>query len=289
MVSTVPNGLTIDVFLAGGPGFANEILMNAFRRQGRIAGVGLRAKFVRRASVAELKEALLDTVAKGSSGVIVQAIEHRTIRDCVLELGQVGIPVVCALTALPGVETLGYAGLDNRAAGRTAGLLLGHLARRHGKVAIFYSDALYRSHEERESGVRNALRQDFPDISVLDSISTVDNPDRCYAEAIDLLTRHPDLGGLCNLGGGNRGIEKALIETGRASDVAYVAFNLTPLTRKALMDGTIDAVVHQDMNRIAASAIEMIGRHHAQQPINFRYVPTEIIMRENIRDIDAQD
>jgi len=286
VVAPALKGLSIDVMLAGGPGFANEILMRDFHRAGREAGVNLNARFIQRANVPALKEALEECDARGSDGVIFQPIEHRLIRDAVLEVVAKGIPVVCALTALPGVDILAYSGLDNRAAGRAGGLLLGHLCGRKGKVAVFMSDMLYRSHEERESGARSVLRTDFPMIEVLESINTRDNPDTCYLETQELLKRHPDLAGMINLGGGNRGIEKALLEAGKANEIAYVAFNLTPLTRKALLDGTIDAVVHQDMGRLSRRAVDAIVGHHVGKQSESGYIPAEIIMRENIRDTD---
>jgi LacI family transcriptional regulator len=289
VVASSLKALTIDVLLAGGPGFANEILMREFHRASRLAGVKLNARFTPRANVAALKEALEECAARGSDGVIVQPIEHRLIRDAVLDIASRGVPLICALTTLPGVDSLAYCGLDNRAAGRAGGLLLGHLCARKGKVAVFMSDMLYRSHEERESGARSVLRTDFPEIEVLPSINTRDNPDTCYLETQDLLKRHPDLAGIINLGGGNRGIEKALLEAGKGSELAYVAFNLTPLTRKALLDGTIDAVVHQDMGRLSRSAVDAIVGHHGGKPPEKGYIPAEIIMRENIRDTDRDE
>ena len=60
VVAPPPLGLVLDVLLAGGRGFANEILMHEFRKAGRAAGVNLRARFVERASVASLKHELED-------------------------------------------------------------------------------------------------------------------------------------------------------------------------------------------------------------------------------------
>ena len=58
VVASSLKALTIDVLLAGGPGFANEILMREFHRASRLAGVKLNARFTPRANVAALKEAL---------------------------------------------------------------------------------------------------------------------------------------------------------------------------------------------------------------------------------------
>lgn len=278
-------GLTLDVMLGGQPGFAKDMLVGALRRTARALGVTLRMRHAQKAKVPELVSSLEEALAEGTNGVIMEPIEHPLIRDKVNELAARKIPVVSILTPLPEADVTFYAGMDNRAAGRTAGALMGHLSGRRGKAAIFMSDTLYRSHEERDSGVRTLLRQDFPEIAVLDVITMGDNPSAFYGRALDLLERHPDLTSICNLGAGNRGIEKALHEKGRAQDMAYVAFNLTPLTRNALLDGTVDAVVHQDMVRISDMAMRAIGNFHAGLPIEPERAPSEIIMRENVRDI----
>ena len=261
------------------------MLISALRRTARELGVTLRMRHAQKAKVPELVSSLEEALADGTNGVIMEPIEHPLIRDKVNELAARKIPVVSILTPLPEADVTFYAGMDNRAAGRTAGGLMGHLSGRKGKAAIFMSDTLYRSHEERESGVRTLLRQDFPDIAVLDVITMGDNPSAFYGRALDLLERHPDLTSICNVGAGHRGIEKALIEKGRAMDMAYVAFNLTPLTRNALLNGTVDAVVHQDMVRISDMAMRAIGNFHTGLPIVPERAPSEIIMRENVRDI----
>ncbi|WP_417408069.1 LacI family DNA-binding transcriptional regulator [Hoeflea sp.] len=278
-------GLTLDVMLGGQPGFAKDMLISALRGTARELGVTLRMRYAQKAKVPELSSALNEALAEGTNGVIMEPIEHPLIRDKVNELAAHGIPVVSILTPLPDADVVFYSGMDNRAAGRTAGALMGHISGRKGKAAIFMSDTLYRSHEERESGVRTILRQDFPDITVLDVITMGDNPSAFYGRALDLLDRHPDLTSICNLGAGNRGIERALLEKGRSQDMAYIAFNLTPLTRNALLDGTVDAVIHQDMVKISDMAMRAVGNFHAGLPIEARRAPSEIIMRENVHDI----
>jgi LacI family transcriptional regulator len=100
--------------------------------------------------------------------------------------------------------------------------------------------------------------------------------------ARELLANHDDLKGICSIGSGNRGIEKALLESGRKDEVTYVAFNLTPLTKQCLLSGVMDAVVHQDMARAADIAISAVVDHIAGRPVRIDTIPIEIIMRENI-------
>ena len=78
-------------------------------------------------------EALADRLRacaqRGSSGVAVQVLDHALVREAVAELARAEIPVVTVCTDIAGVDHLGYFGLDNRAAGRTAGLLMGRFCR----------------------------------------------------------------------------------------------------------------------------------------------------------------
>lgn len=101
-----------------------------------------------------------------------------------------------------------------------------------------------------------------------------------------LLARYPDLSGLISLAASNRGIERALIDAGRAGRTHFVAFNLTPLTRAGLVSGHVAAVVHQDMGRIARQAIRQLIEANRGRPTGPAPVPAELILRENLRDAE---
>lgn len=282
----VPTSMTVDVVLGGKPGFANEILMHTVRTAARAQGLHFRGQYVERVNIAALHGAIETAVATGSGGIILQPVEHPLVRDAIRDAAAAGVPVVSVLSTLPETPVVGYAGLDNRAAGRAAGAMLSYLCAQKGKIAIIMSNAFYRSHEERESGIRNIVRQRFAEVEVLDSVIAEDNPETCYKATAAILAKHGDLRAICNLGAGNRGVEAALLNAGKAHDIAFVAFNLTPLTRKALLDGTIDAVIHQDMTAIARKALRGILSHRASTGVGSMQVPAEIILSENVRDIE---
>ncbi len=283
IVPSVPTDFTIDIVIAGDAGFPNEILTRELRRIGSGSGLSLRAAHPKRMDPAALADALRQSLKKGSSGLIVQTLDHPIVRHAIAEIRSRDIPVVSILTSLPGADTLGYVGLDNRAAGRSAGLLMGRLCREPGEVAIFVGGPLYRSHEEREIGFCSVVREEFPHLTLLAGCQSLDNPHKNYDMASHLLRSRRNLRGIYNVGGGNRGIEKAVFESGRQDEITYVAFNLTPLTKQGLLTGVIDAVVHQDMARAAQTAIDALINNFVGKPVAFPEVPVEIIMRENLR------
>lgn len=283
IIPSVAAGMTIDVVISKFAGFANDLLAQGFRAFAEETGVTLNMIHPREMTPQGYVDVLEGCLTRKSSGVIVQPLDHQNVRDMVGKIGEAGIPVVTILTSLPGSQVLGYVGLDNRAAGRTGGLLMGRLSTAPGEVAVFTGGHLYRSHEEREIGFRTILRNEFPNLSVLEACVGMDEPRKNYELAVDVLANRPDLVGLFNVGGGNRGIEKALIESGRAAQLTYVAFNMTPLTRQALLQGTIDAVVHQDMAASAKTALSALINTATGRQAKFPSATLEIVMRENVR------
>jgi LacI family transcriptional regulator len=284
VIPTITSDLTVDVIIAGGAGFSNETLVREIKRTSNERGVKVRLALPTRMDPEALVDALKACLKTGSSGLIVQVLEHPSVQACISELAASGIPVVTILTDMPNAETVGYVGLDNRAAGRAAGYLMGRLCPQPGAIAIFWGGHLYRSHEEREIGFRIVLRGEFGHLRVLDAIQGFDDPQKNYEMAAELLASHDDLTGIYSVGSGNRGIEKAMLESGRKDEVTYLAFNLTPLTRQCLLSGVMDAVMHQDMARVADVAIGAIVNNIAGLSVQFDSIPTEIIMRENIRE-----
>jgi len=283
VIPSVPAGLTIDVVLAGGAGFANDVLSSELQAYCERVGFSYRRTFSRRMVPEALCHALDGCLERRTDGVIVQPLDHPLVRDAIARLARQGVPVICILTDLPASDRLAYVGLDNRAAGRAAGLLTGRLCGDPGKLAFFAGGELYRSHEEREAGFRSVIRDSFGHLEVMATFASGDDPHRNYAMTRDLLKDCDNLRGICCIGGGNRGIEKALLESDRWRRIIYCAFNLTPLTRNGLLTGVFDVVVHQDMGRAARAAVDSLVQHFEDKAPSPGRIPTELIMVENLR------
>ncbi|HXF55108.1 MAG TPA: substrate-binding domain-containing protein, partial [Hyphomicrobiaceae bacterium] len=138
---------------------------------------------------------------------------------------------------------------------------------------------LYRSHEEREIGFRAVLRQDFPLLHIIE-VNGNDDPKTNFACVSQLIARHPDLRGVYCVGGGQAAVARAIEKARLADKLVMIGHNYNDETRPFLLSGTIDAIIHQDMMRIAEAALEcLVGRNSAQSVVS---VPVEIITRENL-------
>jgi LacI family transcriptional regulator len=72
-------------------------------------------------------------------GVGIIALDHPTVREAVRRLSEVGVKVVTLVSDILHVPRVAYVGIDNRAAGRLAGYVLGRFlgASEPRKVALF--------------------------------------------------------------------------------------------------------------------------------------------------------
>jgi LacI family transcriptional regulator len=233
----------------------------------------------------ELLAQELRRVCGYADAVAFMAIEHPAVREAVDALAERGVPAITLISDIANTRRIAYVGLDNRSAGRTAGYLIARfIGARPAKVAMIAGSLSYRAHEEREMGFLHFFEETFPHIEVVGLREGQDDEAKNYRQTKTLLGRHPDLAGIYNIGGGADGIGRALKETGRQNDVAFVGHGLSPDTRAMLIDGTMDAVITQNpqnslMDCVTIFANLRAGRAPLEGTTRSR---TEIILRENL-------
>ena len=139
----------------------------------------------------------VDDLSLQTKGVGVIAVDHPRTRGVMQRMADAGIKLVTIASDVPAAPRSTYVGLDNRAAGRTAALLMGRLLRgRSGNIAIVTGSRSYRGHEEREMGFRAVLGEDFPDLSVAAAVDINEDGEASYVESLKLLGEQPDLLGI---------------------------------------------------------------------------------------------
>ena len=277
-----PQSYIFDVILPADAGPSTEFLGASMRVAGLEQGVTIHCSYVEKMNPRALAEKLLESADKAHSGVAFQALDHPQVRDAVAQLVANGVPVLALMSDLHGAERIAYVGTDNRAAGRTAGLLMGRFTHTKGKIALLWGGQLYRSHEEREIGFRSILRSDFPQLEVIDLVEGHDDVEANYQQILLMLDRHPDLIGIYNVGGGNQGIVRALTERERHHGIILIGHNLTVTTQRYLLDGSMDAIIHQDMRAAARMAVAALIDHCKQRKVSVERLPVEIILKENL-------
>jgi LacI family transcriptional regulator len=213
------------------------------------------------------------------------ALDHPLVREAVATLAERHVPVVTVVSDLSHSRRAAYIGLDNRAAGRTAALLLARfMAVRSGTVALIAGSRSYRAHEEREMGFHSLMEEVYPGIEIAGLREGHDDAQRNYRQTLALLERHPHLGGIYNIGGASDGVARALKEAGRDQKVVFVGHGLTPDTRALLVDGTLDAVITQSPQQIVLNAVQVFSNlRRGRDPLSgIDAVRLSLVLRENL-------
>jgi len=215
----------------------------------------------------------------------VVALDHQSVRAAIDDLVDNGTQVVTLVSDVPGSKRSHYVGIDNVAAGRTAGTLMGRLlGARSGAVAVIAGSLSLRDHAERIFGFHQVLNLEHGHLSILNPVEGGDQDGLNESIMSRLLTGHPDLIGVYNVGAGVPGVAKAITDYGRESSLVFIAHDLNDFTRRALLRGMIDAVISQDPGHEARSAIRVLlslARGERLLPEQEK-IRIEIVMRDNL-------
>lgn len=285
--STVAKPLRLAVLLPSGENsfvaMLSRLIGNA---QTLLAGFNMRARVERIESFRpDLLARELKRTGREVDGIAFMALEHPLVREAVNGLAERGVPTVTLISDVANTQRAAYIGLDNRAAGRTAGQLMARfVGPRPAKVAMIAGSLSYRAHEEREMGFLHLFHELYPAIEVVGLREGHDEEARNYRQTKMLLAQHPDLAGIYNIGGGPEGIARALRETGRQHDVAFIGHGLTPETRALLVDGVMDTVINQNPQATLLDCVSIFANIRAgRPPIEGTARPSiEIVLRENL-------
>jgi len=190
--------------------------------------------------------------------VVLMALDHPQVRAAIDDLVAHGVLVVTLVSDVPSSKRDHFVGIDNVAAGRTAATLLGRfIGPRPGRIGIVLGSRALRDHAERLFGFGQVMAAEHPHLQLLPPIEGHDLSERTAPLVTKLLKREPELAGLYSIGAGNRGIQAALVASGRASHVTWVCHELTAHARRALLDGVADAVINQDPGHEVRSACRL--------------------------------
>jgi len=281
--------LKFDIILPVGPNTFMDVLSNETQRVFKPlveAGVSIEIHRIDRFDPQVLTDHIR-AIAPRTNGIAVVAVESPMVREAVNEVIDSGIPVVTLVSDLSTSHRISYVGIDNRAAGRTAGALMGLMVpQAAGKVVVVAGSfgLNYRDHEEREMGFQRVLSERYPNLRIADRIESHDDFQETYRQTMKILEHEPDIVGIYNISSGNRGIGTALEETKTANEIVFIGHELTRYSRQYLVSGTMDAVIDQSPKIEAERISEILCNFHNQTEFNplLDPIPIQIFFRENL-------
>jgi LacI family transcriptional regulator len=196
-------------------------------------------------------------------GIALLGPDVPPVKLAINELVRSGVHVVTLFSDVAGSMRETYIGADNRAAGRTAGVLLGRGLPRDGagRCAMLSPPTRYAAEIDRRIGFTQVLEERFPQAGLIQLPDLPESEDEAYACARRLLdpgNTGGRLDGLYNVGPGSHGVARALRELGYDGSLGFAVHDLLEAHRALLVAGTVSYVLHQDVHYAVLTAARVL-------------------------------
>ncbi|MBS7808883.1 LacI family DNA-binding transcriptional regulator [Variovorax sp. PCZ-1] len=185
-------------------------------------------------------------------GIAVLAPDVPAVKLAINELVRAGVHVVTLFSDVPGSMRETYIGADNRAAGRTAGTLLGHSLPQHQpSCCLLVSPATrYAAEIDRSIGFLHLLEERFAQVLPIQITDIPEKEEDIFEltrDAIRNLNQAAPLGAVHIVSVGSAAIVRALDSMGYGTSVRVAGHDLIEPHRNLLVSGGLTYVLHQDV------------------------------------------
>jgi LacI family transcriptional regulator len=222
-------------------------------------------------------------------GLALLAPDLPPIKLAINELVRSGVHVVTLFSDVAGSMRETYIGADNRAAGRTAGLLLARMARSDSRNTLLLSSQATRlsAEIERRIGFAQVLEERFPELRMVrvpdlpaDDTGAGNTLKAFLRDGVDMSR----VAGIYNVGSGGVGIVHALAQCDLTVATGVVAHDFTDIHRDLLSSGALSYLLHQDIHYCVLAAARVLRAlcENMRGALNVVQPRIEILTAENI-------
>lgn len=218
-------------------------------------------------------------------GVAIMAPESPQVRDATMRLKERGVQVVQFVTGQQDVRPYDFVGVDNYAAGATAGRLIGRFSgSTTGKVLVISETLNSLDSVERRLGFDAVLTRDFSQLSALPSLETHGDHDRTRTVIRNAYAHRTDIVAAYVLSSEARPALEAIAEFSDTAAQVIIVHERTRFTEMMLKAGTLDAVIAQNPGHLVRSAVRLLrARTDGRPPLaSQERVRIDILIKENL-------
>jgi LacI family transcriptional regulator len=209
-------------------------------------GLTLNIRTMKGFDVATQIHQIRELIADGITGLAFVPINHPDIQALLDEISQSGIPVVTFNSDISAGNRLCYVGNDYWQSGATAAGVLRLLANDQAvKVLILTGSVQILGHNQRIAGFNYAIRQNCPNISIVEILETQDDEQRAYEMTLEAFAKYPDITAIYLTAGGVAGAGRAMKELDAKGKIHVICNDLTDAERELLESGIISATIGQ--------------------------------------------
>lgn len=218
-------------------------------------------------------------------GVAIMVPESPQVRDAIARVSERGMQVVQFLSGQPKASEMDFVGIDNYAAGATAGNIMGRfLGQQDGKIMVIAETMQSRDAIERRLGFDEIMTKQFSHFKVLPSLETYGNSDRTNRIIRQSLENNPELSGVYIMNTEAEQPIKAIDNAMNAKHLVTVAHERTAFTEAALKRDKLDAIIAQNTGHAVRSAIRIMrARSEQREPFTSQEtIRIEILLKQNL-------
>ncbi|MEZ5833143.1 MAG: LacI family DNA-binding transcriptional regulator [Dongiaceae bacterium] len=196
------------------------------------------------------------------SGLIIVSPEHPAVAESLREASDAGVVVVQIVTKVAEGDDLPLVGIDNYAAGRTAGFYMANLLSvRSGSIVALCHSGAYVVHRERIGGFSDYLLEHPSAAHNFSLVMHGLDQERRSAELVEAaIERDSQIIGIYNAGGASGAVASVLKRKRLGGRVAWIGHELTDETRSYLKAGLMSIVLDQAPEVQARRALDTVLR-----------------------------
>jgi LacI family transcriptional regulator len=209
------------------------------------------------------QEELIDELVHfGVSGIVLTPINTDRIVKKINELFQRNIKVVAINSEILKTERIAYVGCKPKKSGAVAAGLFGLMSSgKEESIAVITGNKLNLALERREKGFVETIKNNFPNIKIVDLQRNDDNNELSFIVTKNLLKQHPQLDGICFLGAGVTGGLKAISEIGTKTNFKVITYDLSVGVKLGLANNQIAASILQEPYRQGYEGTQIMGKY----------------------------
>jgi LacI family transcriptional regulator len=218
-------------------------------------------------------------------GVAIMAPESPQVRDAMARLRERGIKLVQFLSGQEKLQDVDFVGVDNFAAGATAGRIIGRFhPNQKGQVLVIAETMQAQDSIERRIGFDRIINEKFGQLNCLPSLETHADPARAKRIIERSFQYHRDILAVYVLSSEARVPVTAVSECAGLYKLSVVVHERTPFTEDAVRSEQIDAIIGQNPGHAVRSAVRIMrARAEFREPVaSQEKIRIEVLFKENL-------
>jgi LacI family transcriptional regulator len=226
---------------------------------------------------------LLDSIRGKVDLVILNAINEPAVKARIDEMNAQGIRFITVNTEVEGGDVLCHVGIDYRQSGSTAAGIMRLIIPEGARIAVAMGSKNILGHNQRVEGFTRTIAERCPGDRIVTVFETKDDVNTAYQRMKDALDKYSDINAVYITSGGQKGVCRAVAESGR--DISVVTSDATQTVRDNVNAGIIKATICQEPFRqgycAVHTAVQYLVYGELPEPDSYA-VKNEIKIYENI-------